>query len=619
MSLLKYSSRLPKSFSMPVKYYSTKQKLFMYQDQLPSLPVPELNQTLETYKKSIIPFYPSGENDPNFISYSKVIDDFASTQGPKLQEKLVEFSSDKRNWLAYWWDNYAYLDYRDPLSFVSYFFAHKDLNTHIGKDQLLKASCITYQTLKFMESIENESLSPELIKGSPFCMESFKWMFNNCRIPGEKSDTNSKFTPSENRFMIVISNDRFYKLYHHDSNDQILPLSTIYANLSSIHINSHKLGKPKNSIGILTSGDRDTWYKDYKELISNPINSMSLRDIHASSFILILDDAFPQTIHSKSTNVWFGTGSNRYSDKPVQIIVSKNGSSGFIGEHSKMDGTPNLRMNDLISKQLKTMNLSDFTPSDPVILYRELGFEISSTTQNAIIAAGKKFEQIVNSVSLNTWQYFGLGKNQIKKFKCSPDAFIQMVLQLAYFKYTGTVRPTYESASTRKYFGGRTETCRSVSKESLNFVRTFENPSCSKEQKIAAFRDAANSHVAYISKASDGYGVDRHLFGLSQLSDPTESKHELFTNPMFKYSSYWYLSTSQLSSEEFNGYGWAPVVPEGLGLAYMVNSDWLHVNVTCFKDNMFGLKGDELVYYLGCAASELKELLSEEVELKAKL
>lgn len=45
----------------------------------------------------------------------------------------------------------------------------------------------------------------------------------------------------------------------------------------------------------------------------------------------------------------------------------------------------------------------------------------------------------------------GFGKEQIKKVGCSPDAFIQMALQLAYFKDQGKSSLTYEATSARFY------------------------------------------------------------------------------------------------------------------------------------------------------------------------
>lgn len=604
---------------------ATKGELYKYQDNLPSLPVPKLQDTLNLYKESIKPFYPNGENDSEFIKYSKIIDEFGvSNEGNQLQQKLENFAVDKRNWLAEYWDNCAYLDYRDPVSpFVSYFFSHKDINSTICKDQLLKSTALTIKILNFMEMIEDESLEPELIKNSPFCMESFKWMFNNCRVPGNSSDYNLTYDGKVNRFVIVISNGYIYKLQTH-SNDKLLSFNEIYSGLNKIRQESINRGPNPNPIGILTSSNRDDWFKNYEALNKiSVINQVHFSDIFKSSFVLCLDDNLPNTIEAKSRNCWHGDGINRWFDKPLQFFVAKNGSSGFLGEHSKMDGTPTLRLNDWLVSQLAAFELPmDFNSSTALPSINQLNFEVNPEISTAIKVETEKFNKTVNSLGINTWQYFGLGKKDIKLFKCSPDSFVQMLIQLAYYKYTGTLRPTYESASTRKYFKGRTETNRSVSTAALKFVKDWEDTSVSTEDKIKSFRLALQSHGNYIKLASSGFGVDRHLFGLKQMMDATDKDsqvvNDFFNNSMFSYSQYWYLSTSQLSSENFNGWGWSAVVPEGFGFAYMINNDWLHINISNFKENPFGYKVDEMAYFLTLSVQELKAAWSKEI-VKSKL
>ena len=53
----------------------------------------------------------------------------------------------------------------------------------------------------------------------------------------------------------------------------------------------------------------------------------------------------------------------------------------------------------------------------------------------------------------------------------SPDAYIQMALQVTYFKNAGKFALTYESSMTRLYLMGRTETVRSLTMEVVEFVR----------------------------------------------------------------------------------------------------------------------------------------------------
>lgn len=67
---------------------------------------------------------------------------------------------------------------------------------------------------------------------------------------------------------------------------------------------------------------------------------------------------------------------------------------------------------------------------------------------------------------------------------------------------------------------------------------------------------AARRHVKYATWASDGQGVDRHLFGLKKMLKEGEPLPEIFSDPAFGRSSHWELSTSQLSSRYLDGWGY---------------------------------------------------------------
>ncbi len=72
--------------------------------------------------------------------------------------------------------------------------------------------------------------------------------------------------------------------------------------------------------------------------------------------------------------------------------------------------------------------------------------------------------------------YEGYGKNLIKKFKASPDAWAQLVKQLAFYKMYNRPGVTYESAQTRRYQLGRTEVIRSASSEAKAWAEAMLNP-----------------------------------------------------------------------------------------------------------------------------------------------
>ncbi|KAF9343895.1 Carnitine O-acetyltransferase mitochondrial, partial [Mortierella sp. AD094] len=193
------------------------------------------------------------------------------------------------------------------------------------------------------------------------------------------------------------------------------------------------------------------------------------------------------------------------------------------------------------------------------------------------------------------------------KFKCSPDAYVQMIIQLAYYKMHGVSRPTYESAQVRKFQHGRTETCRTVSTESVAWVKAMEDSHVNAADKTALFKKALDSHVGYMANAVEAKGVDRHLLGLRLSLKSHENKPTMFTQEIFSKSCHWNLSTSQLSGEYFDGYGWGEVVPDGYGIAYMVNEHNLSFNVASLKE----MHPERMHHYLKEAATEMKQLFEQ--------
>jgi carnitine O-palmitoyltransferase 1, liver isoform len=85
---------------------------------------------------------------------------------------------------------------------------------------------------------------------------------------------------------------------------------------------------------------------------------------------------------------------------------------------------------------------------------------------------------------------------------------------------------TYESAMMRFFQEGRTETIRSLSTESVEFVLGMQNPNLSKEEKIKLHRIAVEAHNQYAKEATCGGGIDRHLFALYVVAMGTETECE---------------------------------------------------------------------------------------------
>ena len=548
----------------------SKGKMLRFEDSLPRLPVPSLEETASRYLKSVHAVV----SDAEYERTKKAVETFIRPggQGQTLQERLLARAADPKraNWLTEWWNSAAYLSYRDPvIPYVSYFYSYKD--DRARREPAKRAAAVTSAALEFKKQVDEGSLEPEYMRGQPIAMSSYEYMFNCSRVPGDVEDFPRKYQAKDNEHIVVVRKNQFFKVPL-VVNGEKLNVSELQKQFERIY----EIAQRAPPVGVLTVANRDLWNDARKKLLAaDPANEQTLRDIESAGFLVCLDDATPVTLEERARQYWHGDGSNRWFDKPLQFIINDNGTAGFMGEHSMMDGSPTHRVNDHLNNLVfnNKIDLSEKAVRSNLPDPRPIDFKVNDAVQESINEATKEHRQQVGNHDLVVQAYQGYGKGLIKKFKCSPDAYVQMLIQLAYFKMYGKNRPTYESASTRKYKEGRTETIRSCSDDSTAFCKAHHDPSVPREEVVRLFRTALASHSKYTADAGDGRGVDRHLFGLKKLLQQGESLPELYQDPAYGYSSSWYLSTSQLSSEYFNGYGWSQVIDDGFGIAYMINEN----------------------------------------------
>lgn len=105
--------------------------------------------------------------------------------------------------------------------------------------------------------------------------------------------------------------------------------------------------------------------------------------------------------------------------------------------------------------------------------------------------------RLVDDLEMNCFAYTDYGKRFVKEQKLSPDSYIQMAQQLAFYRLHKVPGAHYESASTRRFLHGRTETIRSCSVESVRFAQKMLNPKASGSDRILALKDAIVSHKNY--------------------------------------------------------------------------------------------------------------------------
>lgn len=284
-------------------------------------------------------------------------------------------------------------------------------------------------------------------------------------------------------------------------------------------------------------------------------------------------------------------------------LVAELSPQGLCFEHAAGDGTTTLRLADDMYKYSVANGRSKF--SQIKAIPRRLEFQLSPELQEQRNAAALVFREHILSTDTTAVVFDRYGGNWIKEMAAmSPDAYVQVALQLAYWKMFGEMTATYEAASTKQFLHGRTETVRTASTAVKRFLESTGQPILSTNhrqpsQQLTLLRAATAAHVDYMRRAKNGCGtwpltsagVDRHLFGLRMLYEENPGafgeKPGIFTDPLYPRSSHWKLSTSHCGSPSLSLFGFGPVVPQGFGVGYMIKNDSISFVITS-KYNVLG-------------------------------
>ncbi|KAJ3313799.1 hypothetical protein HDU76_002555 [Blyttiomyces sp. JEL0837] len=567
-------------------------KTFANQGSIPRLPIPPLEQTVAKYLESCKPLL----NEAEMTRTRQAVETFTNPDGlgPVLQQRLHELEKTAENsWLEDIWLNKAYLEWREPsLINVNWWCQFKDHpkgviapppKGTVTDFQIERASGLISNLLNFKEMLDSESIPADYMKDKPLCMNQFKNQFGASRIPGEKADSLSLVYPAQASHIVVLCRDQIYNLDVVHADKSRVSIQEIARSLRAIDKDS--LGKADQPpVGVLTAGHRDTCYNGFKHLLAlDPVNKASFETVKSALFAVCLDDcATPTDIDFTHHQLFHNfNGHNRWFDKAIQLVVMPTGRAGVNGEHTPSDAVIPGRIMDFIVSNEPAQNPHEVSSKPlppPTKLKWVVDSQVSKLIQEAE-ATAKALIEDTDSVLLQTKIY---GGKYIKdSARASPDAYVQLALQLTWARMYENPTAVYESASTRLFKHGRTETGRSMTIDTWAFAKAFDKTSLSLDDKKKLFYKAIESQSNYMKEATFGRGIDRHLLGLRcMIKDGETEKATLFTDPAYVQSMYFKLSSSNMSpGDNFYG-GFGPVVPEGYGVNYAIGKDNLKFSIS---------------------------------------
>uniref|UniRef100_A0A673NK66 Carnitine O-acetyltransferase-like n=1 Tax=Sinocyclocheilus rhinocerous TaxID=307959 RepID=A0A673NK66_9TELE len=507
------------------------------------LPVPPLLQTLQRYLTALEPLLP-----PEELEHTRgIVQKFGCPGGlgENLQRELIKRAKHSHNWISDWWVQWAYLECRQPLAVHSnpaISLPKRDFTDWRG--QLVFASKLIAGVLDFKAQVDSGRLGVEYMRGQPLCMELFPQLFSSCRIPGPKHDHVIHYGRPRRgpAHITVVRNYQFFQLDVYNSDGTPLTESQIHAQLLRIRSQSWKTDK--QPMGILTSEHRHTWGQAYTRLLRDKINKESVRLIEKSIFTLCLDSPVmrisdekyssrmaAQILHGGGT---FSNSGNRWFDKTLQFVVGEDGSWGLLYEHATAEGPPIATLLDHVLDYCKKPDRMR-APLIPLPMPKKLYFYINSEIKWDLEMAKQNLDICCLRRNLNFQRF---GKDFVKLLKLSPNSFIQVAIQLAYYR----------------------------------------------EAKVQLLREAVDAYSILTEQSLMGQGIDRHLLGLKlQAIEEGLSVPRIFMDTAYGLATHWKLRTGQVPANTDSVMCFGPLVPDGYAVCYNPQQDHVHFSITAFN------------------------------------
>lgn len=576
-----------------------------YQTSLPTFPLPKLEDTVKRYMTAMEGLF---QQDPaERTKVAALAEQFVQQEGKKLQRYLGWKHLVSRNYISDWWLSVVYLRGRDSIMINSNYYGLSIFVAPPTTNQAARAAYVTFQLALINEEIQKEKVPPTLMQRLvPLSMDQYTMGFRTTRVPGVETDQLVQADAKESRHIVALHRGKFYKVkVYSDVTGRRLSYTQLYFIFSGIltDMSSPTATELEDNLCAFTAWDRSHWAQcREKYFLRNRMNRASLDIIEKALWFCVLDHGEAYTAEytdlTKLGHIFMhGNGANRWFDKSMNAIFSPNGYYAMNGEHAWADAPCLGHIMELVLARevrlqpyladgtLKPDPNFDINTDRNCYAAERLNFATTSELVEASRTAVQFASTLIADLDLVVRHHAAFGKGRLKKSGLSPDAFIQLSLQLAFFRDQNKFVQTYESALARLFVEGRTETIRACTEDTCNFVKSISSGTAQKAELQVLARKACETHQRNTALAMTGKGVDRHLFALYVVAIGTNTESAFLKSVM---SRGWKLSTSQVpvwqSDNEWpskdNGDkfprpsgGFGPVADDGYGVSYAISGE----------------------------------------------
>ena len=454
---------------------------------------------------------------------------------------------------------------------------------------LRRAAILIHCTVCFHLDLQSGAICPDSLdtKGKiPLCMFQFERLFSCSRVPGDPMD---KFVKATNvRHVAVLSRGHAASIEVVTADGKAVSPEELEPRLQAFAAAAAR--KSDDNWTMLSSLPRSEWAHLREQIVtSSAEHARTVETVESSLFTVSLNAAEPGGTEELTKCMHAGgDGRDVWFDKSFNLMVYANGRAGVHIEHGHFDAPIIIRMltyckmlaQDYEGAAPSTTAASVGSPSGWAML--PMSLQALPEVRRAIDTAKDAHRDIVSTHCIECFKYEGYGRKRIVGLKAPADSIFQLALQLAHLRDQGHVTATYETASTRRFFHGRTETIRSCSSAGTAWAKAMDDPSVSLPERALLLNDALKAHIEFLTSCSNGAGCDRHLLGLRVLASATgltgDKTPAIFSDPAFARSCTFALSTSNVSipgygpsNKDFAGFG-SPMV-DGYGVCYSIQEE----------------------------------------------
>lgn len=314
-------------------------------------------------------------------------------------------------------------------------------------------------------------------------------------------------------------------------------------------------------------------------------NAAYFQTLEESVFVMCLDDASPVTREERVRSGYLGDSFNRWHDKTLQLIVTANGTSGTIFEHTMIDKMTTSQILQRLQGAIHALDPENDSAGEAIFEAGSLDEIPLATTveiEAHITVLREKYLSVTEPKIYTPHVVPEFGAAALLAHAAPIKATVDLTIQLASRLYFGYLPASWETVSTAHFHKGRPEIVQVVLKSVVDFCdAALDEAGVSRAEARERLLRAGRETNAQIVKGGEGRNYFRLMDVLEVMSHDAHDEGavdadavpELFSDPVWKRSYPRLIMQTMLEEKLAQDPGYTMEDPENVWITYTVTDD----------------------------------------------